>query len=137
MVAMVVFAAVAMVWGSFLAGGAWRAAAARFPVPGRRLPAEEVFRFVTLRMMGGILGTMVYRNCVRLELNERGLLLSVWGPFGLGHPPMLIPWDAIETCERDFTPWGDAARISIGDRGGLLVHGPAGKAILASLTENG
>jgi hypothetical protein len=74
-----------------------------------------------------------YKSCVELELNERGMLLTLWAPLRLFHPPMLIPWNAVKQWERKLTPWGDAARLELDDDLGLLVYGKAATALLAIL----
>ena len=130
-VAMVAFAGVSIFIGSFMAGaGGWRAAAGRFPARNPAPPATARFRFVSLRMSGGVLGTAAYQNVVILELSDRGIGLSLLTPFRLFHPPMLIPWNAIESCEQHFTPWGDAARVTLHGGGGFSVAGAAAKALL-------
>lgn len=136
-VLMLVFAGVAIVWGSWTAGAAWRSMAARYPLPGRRFTPDERFRFVSLRTTNGLLGGVTYRNCAEVELNERGLQLSMWAPFRMFHPAMLIPWDAVKRWERKFTPWGDAAVIELEDEGGLILYGRAGAAVLATLETDG
>jgi hypothetical protein len=132
-VMMLMFAGIAIVFGSWSAGNAWRALAARYPVPGRRFAPDERFRFVSLRTMNGLLGGVSYKSCVELELNERGMLLTLWAPLRLFHPPMLIPWNAVKQWERKLTPWGDAARLELDDDLGLLVYGKAATALLAIL----
>ena len=133
LVMMLAFAGVAIVWGSWTAGGAWRALAGRYPVPGRPFTRDERFRFVSLRTMDGLLGGANYRNCAEVELNERGLNLSMWAPFRLFHPPMLIPWEAVKKWERKLTPWGDAVVIELEHGGGVILYGRAAAAMLATL----
>ena len=127
------FAGVAIVWGSWTAGAAWRALSSRYPISGRRFTPDERFRFVSLRTMDGLLGGANYRSCAEVELNERGLLLSMWAPFRLFHPPMLIPWEAVTQWERKLTPWGDAVVIELKNEGGLILYGRAAEAVLATL----
>jgi hypothetical protein len=50
----------------------------------RRFPLEICMRF-----------RMDYTNVVQLAGDEDGLHLSVFFPFRIGHPPLLIPWHEI------------------------------------------
>jgi hypothetical protein len=130
---MLAFAGVAIVWGSWTAGAAWRALSSRYRIPGLRFTPDQRFRFVSLRTMDGLIGGANYRSCAEVELNERGLLLSMWAPFRLFHPPMLIPWDAVKQWERKLTPWGDAVRLELDEELGLMLYGKVATAVLATL----
>jgi hypothetical protein len=132
-IAMVIFAVVSALIGSFLAAaGGWRRAAVRFRAP-LTLPQDtERFRFVSLRMTGGLLGVASYHSCVTIGLSERGISLALWAPFRLFHPPLLIPWTAVDECRPIPTLNHDGVRIILRDGGGFQVYGKAATA-LASL----
>ena len=42
-----------------------------------------------------------YGNCVNVVVSERGIGLRVWLIFRVFHPPLLIPWSAVESCDLD------------------------------------
>ena len=41
------------------------------------------------------LGWVSYNQCLIVVAGSRGLRLSVFFPFRIGHPPLLIPWNEI------------------------------------------
>ncbi|HYC31537.1 MAG TPA: hypothetical protein VEB59_04565 [Gemmatimonadales bacterium] len=129
--AMVLFAAVSVVLGGFIAGaGGWRALAERYPA-GATLGngAEERFRFASLRTSGGALGTAAYGSCVMIGVGDRGISLDLWAPFRLWHPALFIPWAAVEGCRRLAHMVGPVTQVRI--RGGetLTFAGRAGEAV--------
>jgi hypothetical protein len=42
---------------------------------------------------------MNYGNCVVVEIAAAGLHLRTWFPFRFRHPPLLIPWSAMERVQ--------------------------------------
>ena len=40
-----------------------------------------------------------YGNCLFATIGSKGLALSILFPFRFLHPPLLIPWSAIDRCE--------------------------------------
>src|SRR6266481_326550 len=68
--------------------GGWRRLAESFPA--RRLPSGRHFF-----MQGGRVGQVAYGGSLNIYSSPEGLYLSVLLPFRLGHPPLLIPWDAV------------------------------------------
>jgi hypothetical protein len=91
--------------------GGWRTLATEFP--DRPVAVEShVFRIEdqpferSLRrfywqslMMGPPYFPSNYGSCVNVDVGERGIRLQVSLPFRLFHPPVLLPWSAIEGCE--------------------------------------
>lgn len=77
--------------------GGWRALAERYggspAVPGEALGLCSLF------LSGGLLTTR-YNNAVHIDLGPEGLAVSPSFLFRRSHPPLLIPWDRIERCER-------------------------------------
>ena len=132
---MIAIAGVAFVVGSWKAGEAWRSTALRHPDRDGGSGSNQRFRFATVRL--GLNGhrPLTYRNCVNVTLSEAGVRFSVWGPFGLGHPPLLIGRDVVMTSESTFTPMGDAARLILENEAELIVYGAAGKAVLRSFSD--
>jgi hypothetical protein len=132
---MIAIAGVAFVMGSWKAGEGWRSTALRHPDRGGDSNSVQRFRFATVRL--GLDGhrPLTYRNCVNVTLSDAGVRLTVWGPFGLGHPPLLIGWDVVMTAESTFTPMGDAARLILDNEAELIVYGAAGKAVLRSFND--
>ncbi|MGH7551484.1 MAG: hypothetical protein ACREMQ_00475 [Longimicrobiales bacterium] len=129
-VAMVIFAAVSVVLGSFLAtAGGWRRAAYRFRAPAALPEATAHFRFVSMRMTGGLLGVASYHSCVTVGLSENGISLALWAPFRLFHPPLFIPWAAVEDCRPRPTISQDNVQIILRGGGGFQVYGRAATAL--------
>jgi hypothetical protein len=91
------FVVVSAVIGSVLAGaGGWRALAARYPLSRSDAHDEEQHRFASLKTAGGAIGTATYRSVVTIGLGPRGISLSLWAPFAMNHPPIFLPWEAVE-----------------------------------------
>lgn len=132
---MLAIAGVAFVLGSWKTGEGWRSVALRYPMRGRKTVVESRFRFASLQLAIGDTRPMNYRNCVTIELDDLGIHFSVWGPFQIGHPPFHLPWEAVVGCDETFTPLGDTARLQLGNDVVLQIHGPAGRAVLGSLSD--
>ena len=81
---------------TFLLGaiGGWRTLAQRYRTaeafPGRRWSMQS-------GRMGGFVN---YNHILTVGAEPRGLFLGVMGLFRAGHPPLFIPWEAIEMRER-------------------------------------
>ncbi|WP_420129619.1 hypothetical protein [Longimicrobium sp.] len=81
--------------------GGWRGLAARFPAPPDppRWVADR-FASVSADLINGASRAPVrYNRCVAMYLTDDGVYLRTWLIFRFMHPPLLIPWDAIEGCE--------------------------------------
>jgi hypothetical protein len=129
-VAMLVFVAVSVVVGSLLAtAGGWGKAASRFRAPAGPLDESERFRFTSVVMTGGWLGVARYQGCVTIGLSERGISLALWAPFRLFHPPLLIPWSAVEDCKPRLTLGPPGAQILLRGGGGFQLYGRAAAAL--------
>jgi hypothetical protein len=66
----------------------WRGLAAKYP--GSPTPAGALFS-----MVSGSVGGVNYNNCLKVHVGPQGLHVAVWKIFGLGHPPIFIPWAEI------------------------------------------
>jgi hypothetical protein len=70
--------------------GGWRRIAERFPdIP---IPDGATASYP---MATGMVGLVSYRNCLKVQVAPGGVHVAVWKIFGLGHPPMFIPWNAM------------------------------------------
>lgn len=76
--------------------GGWHELASRFEAP---FPIEgETFRFTSMALGSGLFPVR-YGNCVFVTVGHSGLYISVLFLFRFQHPPLLIPWSAIETVQ--------------------------------------
>ena len=135
-VAMVVFIVVSVLIGAFMAGaGGWRALAERYRA-GAVLPNtgdEERFRFTSLRTAGGAIGLATYESCVMVGVGDRGISLALFAPFRLWHPPLFIPWEAVEGCRRMEHIAGPVTELRVREGGTLTFVGAPGTAIARRL----
>ena len=69
--------------------GGWSSLAARFPATST--PFGEKFTFAAAKI-----GGVRYRGVLTAVKAEQGLFLSVFAPWRLGHPPILIPWTELK-----------------------------------------
>jgi len=137
-VAMLVFIAMSVLVGAAMAGaGGWRALAERYPASGAPPSEEERYRFSAIRTSGGLLGTATYNSCVMVGVSPRGMSLALWAPFRLFHPPLFIPWQAVESCRRIehyASPW---TQVTVRDGGTLTFTGRAAEAISRHADQRG
>lgn len=90
----------------------------------------EKYRWASLTL-GPALFRMNYGNCVTVTLGDEGLGLQVMPLFRPLHPPLLIPWAAIESCTlgQELLIF-DIARIQVrGLANPLRIYGRAGRAV--------
>jgi hypothetical protein len=69
--------------------GGWRRVAHQYP--GRTSPSGKCFR-----MQSGSFGWVNYGNCLNIQTSAEGIDVAIMLPFRLGHPPLFIPWEAVE-----------------------------------------
>ncbi len=55
-----------------------------------------------------------YNNCLILGISPKGLALRMPFVFRVGHPPILLPWQAIESAEAGQTWWIKTLRLQVG-----------------------
>jgi len=114
--------------------GGWHALARRFrsddDIDGER------FRFRAAGIGWGPF-PVNYGNVIFATVGRRGLALSVFLPFRFMHPPLVIPWPAVERCEAVRVFWRRQVAVYVtGFRPRRLLFGGAlGRAILATWTE--
>ena len=96
----------------------------------------DKYRWASLKMGPKFFPTN-YGNCITVSLSERGLGLSVMPLFRTLHPPLLIPWTAIENCELGKeVGLFDRALIQVqGVANPLRIYGRAGRAIAGYWSE--
>ena len=114
--------------------GGWHALSRRFrsddDIDGER------FRFRSAGIGRGAF-PVNYGNVIFATVGRRGLALSVLLPFRFMHPPLVIPWSAVEGCEAVRLLWMRQVAVYVtGFRPRrLLFPGALGRAILAAWTE--
>ena len=90
-----------VIWAATLTalsiGGGWRALAQRFPATGR--PAGAIWSFSSATFRTRLL-PIHYGNCVTVTVSDAGLRIDVLFVFRPMHPPILIPWSAIDSVGR-------------------------------------
>jgi hypothetical protein len=90
----------------------------------------ESYRWTSLKM-GSNWFPINYGNCVTVTVGDKGLGLRVMLPFRPMHPPLLIPWSAVESCRlgKEFLIF-DCASVQVnGLANPLRIYGRAGQAI--------
>lgn len=90
--------------------GGWRQMAARFPA---REPLPDATRNRLASIAVGKKWCR-YNNVVQWSTDSDSLHLSLPPFFNAGHPPMSIPWAAVESIERAGT---GMVKLAIGDHG--------------------
>lgn len=94
--------------GKLIAQGGWARLAKQFettrPAAGRRV-----------RIGSARVGLANYNNVLRLHAQPDGLRMSVLGIFRSGHPPLLIPWDAISDIEPVKVLWYRGYTLQVGE----------------------
>ncbi len=76
--------------------GGWARLAKRYRAQQR--PAGKTFRF-----QSGKFGGVNYSGVFTVVVAREGMYLSVMPFFRLGHPPILLPWEAMENFEKKRT----------------------------------
>jgi hypothetical protein len=108
--------------------GGWHRLAVRFPASSA-IDGEK-YRFASMSLGSGFF-PVSYRSSLFVTVGHSGLALSVLFLLRVMHPPLFIPWSAIETVrsERSWLLSGKAVYLR-GFNKRLLFRGRAGKKIL-------
>jgi hypothetical protein len=127
------FAAIWILVVSLLAElGGWSVLARHFREPDgfARSPVRS-FSAVSLALQRGALPLPVsYNSCVVAEIAPAGLHLRVWMIFRLRHPPLLIPWSAIEGMEPGKALLGPTTTIHLhGVPTRIRIYGGVGSSV--------
>ena len=108
--------------------GGWRRLALKFPASSA-IDGEK-YRFASMSLVSGHFPVR-YNNSLFVTVGRSGLALSVLFLLRVMHPPLFIPWSAVETVrpERFWLVGGTAVHLR-GFNKRLLFRGRAGKEIL-------
>jgi len=108
--------------------GGWHRLAVRFPASSAI--DGEIYRFASMSLVSGHYPVR-YNNSLFVTVGRPGLALSVFFLLRVMHPPLFIPWSAVETVrpERFWLVSGTAVYLR-GFNKRLLFRGRAGKKIL-------
>lgn len=90
------------------AASGWKKIAARFP--GQRTPEGTLHGMVT-----GLCGWVSYRNCLKVHVSPDGLHIVPWKIFGLGHPPLFIPWEEMHHAKTSILLFRTSVAFAIGE----------------------
>lgn len=87
--------------------GGWHRLAKVYP--GRSSPTGKCFR-----MQSGSFGWVNYGNCLCIHTSPDGIDLAIMLPFRIGHPPLFIPWEAVENARVKSFLWVRAVHFDVG-----------------------
>jgi hypothetical protein len=112
----------------------WRGMAAAFPAV--QDPTAQRFSFGSASI--GWRGFPVsYKSILTVDVGDYGIGLSVMRMFGFNHPPMSIPWQAVESCQQGFYAFWTGVEVRLRDGGGRIVlRGRPGAAVMARWTQS-
>jgi hypothetical protein len=63
----------------------------------------------------GMVGMISYRFVLTVHVNKEGFFMEVLAPFRIGQPRLFIPWDAVSSHKRYWSPWWKAETMKIGN----------------------
>jgi hypothetical protein len=118
--------------------GGWASIAKKYP---KRNHAEDLctavetskrFRFASLSLGKGLF-SVNYGGCLRIVVAPHGIGIGIQFMFRPGHPPLFIPWSAVDSCEeiKQFYFLQRVALYAKGVTDPLLFSGRAGREIFA------
>jgi hypothetical protein len=55
-----------------------------------------------------------YSSCLNFAVNDDGLRISVILPFRIGHPPIVIPWNAMHHVQAENKLFSHRVKVSLG-----------------------
>ncbi len=100
---------------SLVGFGGWRPLAARYPA--RRWPEGEGTH---VGWQSGRVGMANYNGALNAVVTGEGLYLRPVALFKYNHPPIFIPWEAVEATK---TGWLGGLRLDLDGGGGVTVSG--------------
>lgn len=106
----------------------WRGYAARYRGPGEPPAAMQTFTGQSM-MIGGNLAPANYRNVITAGLGDEGIYLRMASFFRAFHPPLLVPWDAVENVSRDKAIVGSTTAVECGSLPRLVFFKGLGEAV--------
>ncbi|WP_372717288.1 hypothetical protein [Novipirellula sp.] len=65
-------------------------------------------------MRTGRIGAIQYHSTLNFVADTRGLRISVFLPFRLGHPPLFVPWSEFDKVRLDDKLFSQRIKMSIG-----------------------
>lgn len=72
-----------------------------------------------------------YRHILTVDVGEAGIGLSVPRMFGFMHPPLTIPWSAVQSCRRGFYAFWMGVEVQL-DAGRVVLRGRPADAVMAA-----
>jgi hypothetical protein len=110
--------------------GGWSVLGERYPA--RTVAGEKDLGTASLTLDRGFM-VVNYNRSVRFQVSSEGLEMTASRFFRRGHPPVLIPWGEVASCERKKLLVGEGAALTLRDGSvNLLVRGPAAEGVLAA-----
>jgi hypothetical protein len=127
-----VVANIAIIGGWHRLGKLYRRDDVTFSIADGR-PVEK-YRWSSLKMGPRFFPTN-YGNCITVSLSDEGLGLKVMPLFRPLHPPLLVPWSAVESCalDKELGFFDRAAIQLVGVPHPIRIYGRAGRAVDAYL----
>lgn len=110
--------------------GGWHALAHTFRAP--TLGRGKSYRFVSGCMSGSLPAR--YGGCLALRVQEDGFYLIMWvALFRFQHPPLFIPWSAVESVSEEYRFFIYNIDIKFKDHSNIIwIKGRPGKALYHS-----
>ena len=89
--------------------GGWGRLAEKFAAP--IAPAGKIFHGQSAQLSG----FCNYNRCLTIIVAAEGIYLRVWPLFGIGHKPILIPWDEIRNPRDSRFLWIRRVAFDVGN----------------------
>lgn len=110
--------------------GGWSVLAERYPA--RTTAGERDLGTASLTLDRGFI-VVNYNRSVRFQISAEGLGMATSPFFRRAHPPVLIPWGEVASCERRKLLVGEGAALTLRDGSvNVLVRGPAAEGVLGA-----
>jgi hypothetical protein len=106
--------------------GSWHRLAQKFPAAG---PAEGR----TFRLQTGMIGQARYRNALHVWLGPQGIRLDLPRIFRPGHPPLFLPWEAVQAVGEGYVRGVPCCELEVGGQERFRVLLP--KSLFAGVAE--
>jgi len=113
----------------------WHALAERYPSDERI--EGELFRFASMSV-GPKWFPSHYGGCLFVRLADDGVRLSILFPFRMGHPPLFIPWHAVEDCRQERFWFATYTTVQLVEpKMPMTFSGKLGRALLDAWSKRG
>ena len=90
----------------------WNRLAAAYRAP-QGIQCESERSMQTVILVGGQVGWNSYKGIVTVGVTEDGILLRVVRPFSVFHPPLLIPYNAMQIKARKWYLLGKTSELTL------------------------